>query len=71
VKLTTQLHLVPRLRMRRAVHPLLQNDFTAWCLVKHRDNFALTIYWCKIFFEKFIAAKMLENFPVLMGGLAH
>jgi hypothetical protein len=33
VKLTTHLHLVPRLRMRRAIHPHPQYVFIVWCLV--------------------------------------
>ena len=32
-------HVLPRLRMRAAVPPLPSYAFTAWCLVKHRDNF--------------------------------
>jgi hypothetical protein len=43
VKLTTHLHPVPS-RMRRAISPLPQYVFTAWCLVKHRDNFTFTFY---------------------------
>jgi hypothetical protein len=39
VKLTTHLHLVPRLRKREAIPPLPQYVFMAWCLVKHRGNF--------------------------------
>jgi hypothetical protein len=39
VKLTTQLQLVRRSRMRGAIPPLPQDVFMAWCLVKHRDNF--------------------------------
>jgi len=39
MKLTTQLHLMLRLRMHGAIPPLQQYVFTAWCLVKHRDNF--------------------------------
>jgi len=39
MKLTIQLHPVPRSRMRGAIPPLLQYAFMAWCLVKHRDNF--------------------------------
>jgi hypothetical protein len=34
MKLTTHLHLVPRLKMREAVPPLLQYVFIAWCLIK-------------------------------------
>jgi hypothetical protein len=30
------LHLVPWLRLRGAVCPLLQYVFMAWCLIKHR-----------------------------------
>jgi hypothetical protein len=36
------LHLVPRSRMRGAIHLLPQYVFMAWCLVKHRDNFTFT-----------------------------
>jgi len=36
VKLTTQSHLVPRLRTRGAVLPLPQYVFMAWCSVKCR-----------------------------------
>jgi hypothetical protein len=39
VKLTTHLHLVPRLRMRGAVPPLFLYVFMVCCLVKHRDKF--------------------------------
>jgi len=39
-KLTTHLHLVPRSRMRGAIHPRPQYASMAWCSVKrkHRDN---------------------------------
>jgi len=51
VKLTTHLHLVPRLRMYRSIPPLPQYVFiawssstryvfTVWYLVKHRGNFS-------------------------------
>jgi hypothetical protein len=30
-------------RMSGAIHPLPQYAFMAWCLVKHRDNFAFTL----------------------------
>jgi hypothetical protein len=41
VKLTTHLHLQLRSRMHGTLPPLLhyQYIFTAWCLVRHRDNF--------------------------------
>jgi hypothetical protein len=42
VKLTTHLHLVSRLRMRKAISPLPKYFFTALCLAKHRDSFTLT-----------------------------
>jgi len=54
MKLTTHLHLVPRLRMCGAIPLLPQCIFMAWCLisngyifmawyiVKHRDNFTFT-----------------------------
>jgi hypothetical protein len=35
VKLTTQLNLVPRLRMHGAVPLLSQYAFIVWCLIKH------------------------------------
>jgi hypothetical protein len=38
VKLTTHLHLVPRLRTRGAIPPLNQYVFMAWYLVKHMDT---------------------------------
>jgi hypothetical protein len=34
VKLNTQLHLVPRLRMREAIPPLPQHVLKVWCLIK-------------------------------------
>jgi hypothetical protein len=37
------LHLVPRLRMRWAVPPLLQYVFMAWCVINHRDYFAFIV----------------------------
>jgi hypothetical protein len=37
MKLTTLLHLAPRLRMLVAIPPLPQYVFMAWCLVIHRD----------------------------------
>jgi hypothetical protein len=41
-KLTTNVHLVPRLRMRGTIppHPRV---FMAWCLVKYRYNFTLSL----------------------------
>jgi hypothetical protein len=41
VKLTTHLHLVPRLRMCGAIPSLTHTSyvFTAWCSVKYSDNF--------------------------------
>jgi hypothetical protein len=39
VKLTTHVHLMPRLRMRGSIPSFLQYVFTALHLVKHRDNF--------------------------------
>jgi hypothetical protein len=34
MKMTTYLHLVPRLRMRGNIHPLSQCVFMAWFLIK-------------------------------------
>jgi len=39
VNLITNLHLVPRSGMRGAIPPLPLCVFTAWCLVRDRDNF--------------------------------
>jgi len=39
VKLITHLHLVPMLRMRGAILPLLLYVFTAWAFIKNRYNF--------------------------------
>jgi len=39
VELTPHLHLVPKLRLRGAIPPLLQYVFMAWCLVKYRIVF--------------------------------
>jgi len=36
VKLTTHVHLVPRLRMRGAIPPLPQYVFMTWRPIKHR-----------------------------------
>jgi len=43
VKLTTRLHIGPRLRMRGAIPPLLQYVFMACFLVKRRDSFPFTL----------------------------
>jgi hypothetical protein len=45
MKLTTHLHLVPRLRMRGAVLPLPQYAFMAWCSTKAQGQlyFYLTL----------------------------
>jgi hypothetical protein len=43
VKLTTHLHLVPRLRMRGDIYPLPLYIFMESCLVKHRDNFTFNL----------------------------
>jgi hypothetical protein len=44
MKLTTQLHLVPRSSMHTAIPPLHQYVFMAWCLVKHKENFTFTFF---------------------------
>jgi hypothetical protein len=41
VKLTTLLHVVPRLRIHEAIPPLPQYVFMAWHLFKHGDNLPL------------------------------
>jgi hypothetical protein len=43
VKLSTQLHLAPKSRMRGAILPLPKYVFMAWYLVKYRDNFTFTL----------------------------
>jgi hypothetical protein len=54
LKLTTQLHLLPRLRIHGATPPLSQYVFTAWYLIKQHihlhdmvlkdmDNFTFTV----------------------------
>jgi len=43
VNLTTDLHLVPRSRLRGAIPSLPQYVFIAWCVVKHRDNLPLPL----------------------------
>jgi hypothetical protein len=43
MKLTTHLYFVPKSRIRGAIPPLSQYVFMAWCLVKQRDNFTLTL----------------------------
>jgi hypothetical protein len=46
VKLTTRLHLMPRLRMRGAIPPFPpQNVFTGWYLVKYREKFTFTLHF--------------------------
>jgi fatty-acid desaturase len=43
VNLTTHLHLVPTLRMRAALSPLVQYVFMALCLVKHKEHYTFTV----------------------------
>jgi hypothetical protein len=47
VKLTTHLHLVSRSKNAWSYTSTPQYAFMAWCLVKHRDNFAFTVldFW--------------------------
>jgi len=44
VKLTTQLHLVSRSRMRGTIPPLPKYDFMAWCLVKAQGQLYLSYH---------------------------
>jgi len=37
LKLTTDFHLVPKIRMRRAILPL-PRIFVVWCLMTYREN---------------------------------
>jgi hypothetical protein len=41
VNLTTHFHVVKRLRIRGVIPPP-PHAFTAWCLIKHRDNLIFT-----------------------------
>jgi hypothetical protein len=43
MKLTTDLHLGPRLRRYGGIPPFLQYVFMAWYFIKHKDNFTLLI----------------------------
>jgi hypothetical protein len=52
VKLTTHHRLVPRSRMCGAIPPLPQYVFTAWCLVKQRDNFIFYLYLNRMFLNR-------------------
>jgi len=47
VNITTDRHLVPKLRKRGAVPPLLRYIFMAWCLFKHRENFTFIWRLCR------------------------
>jgi hypothetical protein len=47
-KLTTHLHLVPRLGMCGGIHPLPHYVFVTWCLIKERGNFTLYLYHCNL-----------------------
>jgi hypothetical protein len=40
----TLLHLVTRSRLRRGIPPFPHTS--SWCLVKHRDNFTFTLFYC-------------------------
>jgi hypothetical protein len=51
VKLTTQLHLVPRLRMRGAMPSLTQHFFMEFCLIKLRDNLTFYITFYNLIFS--------------------
>jgi hypothetical protein len=42
MKLTTQFHIVLRLRMHGVIPPLPQYIFITWCSVKHKKNFTFT-----------------------------
>jgi hypothetical protein len=52
IKLTTDLHLVPRLIMRGSVLPLPQYVLKAWYLVKHSDNFTLPFTVLNVTFQR-------------------
>jgi len=45
VKLTIHLHLVPRSKNEWSDTSTPQYAFTAWCIVKYRDNFTFTLKW--------------------------
>jgi hypothetical protein len=42
VKLAAHLHLMPRSRMVDLYNSTRPYIFTAWCLIKHGDNFTFT-----------------------------
>jgi hypothetical protein len=44
VKLTTHLHVMLRLRLHGAIHPLPLYVFMAWCLIKQSDKFVFTFH---------------------------
>jgi len=48
VNLTIHIHLMPSLRIRKAIPPLPQHLFMVWCSVKLRDNFRLTLLYHKL-----------------------
>jgi hypothetical protein len=52
VKLTTRLHLVPRVKVRGALSPLTLYVFMAWCIIGLWENFQ---YWC------------LSNLPLIVS----
>jgi hypothetical protein len=60
VRLTTHLHLVPRLRIRGAIPPLTQYVSLAWCLVKHRDDFSFIFQ--SVYEEDFTKLSIDESF---------
>jgi hypothetical protein len=65
VKLITYRHIVSKLKMRGAIPPLPQHVFTAWCSVKHKENFTLTVM--NLFLEvlKIYLHRIRKNMPVV------
>jgi hypothetical protein len=45
MKITTHIHLAPRLRKGGVIPPLSQYVFRAWYLIKYRNNFILQRSW--------------------------
>lgn len=43
MKLTTHLHLLPRLRMHGAISPV-SHVFVAWCIIKLQDKFTFLVF---------------------------
>jgi hypothetical protein len=61
VKITTHIHVVPRLRKCGAIPPLNQNVFMAWWLLKHKT--ALILLYLILYFS-YLSYKLLLFPPI-------